>query len=131
MRLGSPSVGYETPGIQGETMNPPNVMEHRVSDVGMGRALSAPLPGLTLGELAERFGCSVQGDASARLTHVSTLEDADAQAITFISNAKYLPLLASTRAGAVILSPQHAAESPIPALIARNPYATYARVASV
>ena len=112
-------------------MNPANVIEHRVSDAGMGRTRSLPEAGVSLGELAERFGCSVQGNASTRLTHVSTLEEADAQAITFIANAKYLPLLESTHAGAVILSAQHAANSPIPALIARNPYATYARVASV
>jgi UDP-3-O-[3-hydroxymyristoyl] glucosamine N-acyltransferase len=112
-------------------MNPANVIEHRVSDAGMGRTRSLPEPGLSLGELAERFGCSVQGNPSTRLTHVSTLEEADAQAITFIANAKYLPLLESTHAGAVILSAQNAGNSPIPALVARNPYATYARVASV
>jgi UDP-3-O-[3-hydroxymyristoyl] glucosamine N-acyltransferase len=62
---------------------------------------------------------------------VSTLEEADPEAIVFVANPKYLPQLASTHAGAVILSAQHARESPIPALIARNPYATYARIASV
>jgi len=121
----------------------PNVIESQTSDGGFARAAArvsagvAPSSrkpkrsGLSLGELAERFDCTVQGDADIRLTHVSTLEDADAQAITFVANARYLPMLASTQAGAVILSPQYAGQSPIPALIARNPYATYARVASV
>lgn len=124
-------------------MNPPNVIEHRVSDGGRGRSAppvsasvadashDAPEPGFTLGELAERFGCTVQGDATIRLTHVSTLEDADPQALAFIANPKYLPLLASTHAGAVIVTAQHAGRSPIPALVARNPYAAYARIASV
>jgi UDP-3-O-[3-hydroxymyristoyl] glucosamine N-acyltransferase len=124
-------------------MNPPNAIEHRVSDGGMGRnaarssasvadsAREAPEPGFTLGELAECFGCIVQGDVTARLTHVSTLQDADAEAIVFIANPKYLPLLATTRAGAVIITAQNAGRSPVPALIARNPYATYARIASV
>jgi len=117
-------------------MNPPNLVERRTSDRGMGRAAthtsaSVTASGFSLAELAERFGCTVKGDSSVRLTHVSTLQNADSEAIAFIANAKYLPLLESTHAGAVVLSPQHAAESPIPALVARNPYATYARIASV
>jgi UDP-3-O-[3-hydroxymyristoyl] glucosamine N-acyltransferase len=86
---------------------------------------------MNLGELAVRFGCTVQGDGAVRVTHVATLEDADPEAISFIANPKFLPLLARTHAGAVIVSPQNAGKSPIPALVARNPYATYARVASV
>src|SRR5689334_23479350 len=110
-----------------------NVIERRMSDGGLGRTTNRKLvpEGFSLGELAARFDCSVRGDAAVRLTHVATLQGADRQAIAFVANPKYLPLLASTRAGAVILSAQHAKESPIPALIARNPYATYARVASV
>jgi UDP-3-O-[3-hydroxymyristoyl] glucosamine N-acyltransferase len=123
-------------------MNPSNLIEGRTSDGGLGRAAQhataepasarrKPPKGLSLGELAGRFGCTVQGDANVRVTHVSTLQDADEQAITFVANPKYLPDLADTHAGAVILSAQYAAQSPVPALIARNPYATYARVASV
>ncbi len=123
-------------------MNQSNVAERRVSDGGMGRSAARASaaavtnrrqvePGFSLGELAERFGCVVQGDPATRLTHVAALQDADPQAIAFVANPRYLPLLASTRAGAVILSAQNADKSPIPALIARNPYATYARIASV
>ena len=124
-------------------MNPPNAVERRMSDGGAARtavhvnasvAIAGRKPreaGFSLGELAERFDCKVQGDADVRVTHVSTLQDADDKAVVFIANPKYLPGLASTHAGAVILSAQYAPQSPIPALIARNPYATYARVASV
>ena len=117
------------------------MIESQVSGGSPGRAAphvnsgaanrKSPRLGFTLGELAERFGCLVQGDPDVLLTHVAALEDADEQAIGFISNPKYLPLLASTRAGAVILSAQNAAGCPIPVLIARNPYATYARVAAI
>jgi len=115
-------------------------VESRINDGALGRAaprvnLGAAATGrrtarlgYSLGELAERFGCTVKGDADVRLTHVASLQDADEEAIGFIANPKYLPLLESTRAGAVILSPQHAQHSQIPALIARNPYATYARI---
>ena len=90
-----------------------------------------PRLGYSLGELAQRFGCTVKGDPDVRLTHVAALQDADETAIGFISNPKYLALLESTQAGAVILSAQNAEKSRIPALIARNPYATYARIAAV
>lgn len=88
-------------------------------------------PGFSLGELAARFSCQIQGDPSVRVTHVATLEDANAQALAFIANPKYLHLLADTRAGAVIVSSGDATKCPMPALIARNPYAVYARVASL
>ena len=102
------------------------------ADAGAAGSSRKPVRlGFTLGELAERFGCTVRGDRDVRLTHVASLQDADEQAIAFVANPKYLPLLASTRAGAVILSAQNAEKSSIPALIARNPYATYARIASV
>jgi UDP-3-O-[3-hydroxymyristoyl] glucosamine N-acyltransferase len=88
-------------------------------------------PGFSLGELAARFGCQVQGDLGVRVTHVATLQDANAQALAFVANPKYLPLLAQTRAGAVIVSAENAAKCPMPALIARNPYSVYARIASL
>ena len=80
-------------------MNPPNLIERRVSDGGRGRPAAhagvvsavdkASGPGFSLGELAEQFGCTVQGNRGVRVTHVSTLQDADAEAIVFIANAKF------------------------------------------
>src|SRR5690348_14762886 len=121
----------------------PNAVERRMSDGGAGRTAvrrdtsaegtkrTLSREGMSLGELGARFDCAVRGDAAVRLTHVASLQDADDRAIAFVSNPRYLPLLASTHAGAVILSARDAEQSPVPALIARNPYATYARVASV
>ena len=104
----------------------------RRSSVATKRKKSPPaLSGFSLGELAARFGCTVRGDADARVTHVSTLQDADATAIAFVANPKYLRFLAETRAGAVIVPAEYADKCPMPALIARNPYATYARIAQL
>jgi UDP-3-O-[3-hydroxymyristoyl] glucosamine N-acyltransferase len=85
----------------------------------------------SLGELAVRFGCTLQGDPDVRVTHVATLERADSQALTFLANPRYRRFLPQTKAGAVVLEAKFAAEAPVAALIAKNPYATYARIATL
>lgn len=87
--------------------------------------------GITLGELAVRFGCVLQGDPAVRVTCVSGLHEATAEAVSFVANRKYRRYLAETHAGVVILEPQFAGECKVPALLAKNPYAVYARVATL
>lgn len=86
---------------------------------------------VSLGELAVRFGCSLQGDPDIRVAHVATLERADAQALAFLANPRYRRFLSQTKAGAVVLDAKLAAECPVAALIAKNPYAVYARIATL
>jgi UDP-3-O-[3-hydroxymyristoyl] glucosamine N-acyltransferase len=86
---------------------------------------------MTLGELAVRFGLVLRGDPDARVSHVGTLEGADASSVSFLANPKYRRYLRDTRAGAVVLDPRLADECPVPALLAKNPYAAYARIAAV
>jgi UDP-3-O-[3-hydroxymyristoyl] glucosamine N-acyltransferase len=87
--------------------------------------------GIALRELAERCGAELAGDGGLMIYRVATLEDADARSITFLSNARYRAQLASTRAGAVILAPRDAAATSLPKLLSKNPYAVYARVATI
>jgi UDP-3-O-[3-hydroxymyristoyl] glucosamine N-acyltransferase len=89
------------------------------------------VPGYSLGDLAARFECLMQGDPATRVTRVATLQEAGPDAVVFIMRAKYVPLLARSRAGAVIIAPEHAAKCTMPALITKNPYAVYARIASL
>jgi UDP-3-O-[3-hydroxymyristoyl] glucosamine N-acyltransferase len=86
---------------------------------------------VSLGELAVRFGCELRGDPEARVEHVASLANADATAITFLANPRYRPQLATTRAAAVVLKADAAADCPTHVLLAENPYATYARIAAV
>jgi UDP-3-O-[3-hydroxymyristoyl] glucosamine N-acyltransferase len=86
---------------------------------------------VSIGELAVRFGCELRGDPDIRVEHVATLANADSRALAFLANPHYRPQLAQTRAGAVVLSADYAGECPVPALVAQNPYATYARIAGV
>jgi UDP-3-O-[3-hydroxymyristoyl] glucosamine N-acyltransferase len=57
----------------------------------------------SLGEIAELIGGSVEGDEEALITGVSGIKDAKPGDITFLANPKYLPLLATTRASAIIV----------------------------
>ena len=86
---------------------------------------------IALGELAVRFGCELKGDPGARVDSVGTLQNAHPRAVTFLANPRYRRHLAQTRAGAVVLEPKLAAECPVAALIAADPYATYARIAAL
>jgi UDP-3-O-[3-hydroxymyristoyl] glucosamine N-acyltransferase len=86
---------------------------------------------VTLGELAVRFGCELRGDPGVCVEHVAPLAAADARAISFLGNPKYAQQLAGTLAAAVIVDGQSADKCPVPALVARNPHATFARVAAL
>jgi UDP-3-O-[3-hydroxymyristoyl] glucosamine N-acyltransferase len=86
---------------------------------------------LRLAELAVRFGCELQGDPDALIERVGTLQDATPGSLAFLSNPRYRRYLAATRATAVVLDATAAAGCPVAALVARNPYATYARIAQL
>src|SRR5262245_3002460 len=86
---------------------------------------------VTLGELAVRFGCELRGDPSTVIDSVGSLAQAGERSITFLANPKYASQLKETRAAAVILDAKSAPQSPVPVLVAANPHATYARVATL
>jgi len=85
----------------------------------------------TLGDLAVRFGCELRGDPAAIVDSVAALSQAGPRSVTFLANPKYVSQLGETRAGVVILDAKSAGKSPVPVLIAANPHATYARVATL
>ena len=85
---------------------------------------------ITLGDIASRFGCELHGDPELRVSHVATLQGADGESLSFLANAAYRSQLETTQAAAVIVSADDAAACPSAALVAANPYAVYARVAT-
>lgn len=86
---------------------------------------------VTLGELAVRFGCELRGDPAATVDSVAALSQAGPRALTFLANPKYVAQLKDTHAGVVVLDAKSAPSSPVPALVAANPHATFARIAAV
>jgi UDP-3-O-[3-hydroxymyristoyl] glucosamine N-acyltransferase len=86
---------------------------------------------LSLGELAVRFGCELRGDPDTHVERVAPLANADERSIAFLANPRYRAQLAATRAGAVVLNAASADECPTAVLLCDNPYATFARIATI
>jgi UDP-3-O-[3-hydroxymyristoyl] glucosamine N-acyltransferase len=85
----------------------------------------------SLAELADRFGLRCHGNADVRITGVGTLAGAGAGQLSFLSNGKYAAQLAGTHAGAVVVREENLAACPVPALVARDPYVAYAKIAAL
>jgi len=83
---------------------------------------------ITLGELAVRYGLELAGDPSQAIDGVAPLAAATAGKLSFCTGVKYRKQLAVTRATAVVLARELAAECPVAALISANPYASFARM---
>ena len=87
---------------------------------------------LTLGALAEQIGGKLEkGDPDRNIASVATLQHASTGDISFLANRAYRQYLPSTRAGAVILAPEHLPDCPVAAIVTDNPYAAYARAAAL
>lgn len=85
------------------------------------------MSGMTLGEIADRLGVECRGDRGRSIGGLSTLGSAKPDQLSFLANPRYAELLADTRAGAVILAPEHADQCPVDCLITAQPYVMYAR----
>lgn len=82
---------------------------------------------VTLDDLARLVGGRVAGDGRTVIRAVNGIKEAVAGEITFLANSKYAPLLATTRASAVIVA--DGTSAPIPSLAVRNPDLAFAKVA--
>ena len=78
---------------------------------------------VSLGDLAARFGCELLGDPDVVVAGLASLSSADEHSLSFLASAAFRPQLANTRAAAVILRAGDAADCPVAALIAEDPYA--------
>ncbi|MEZ5509125.1 MAG: UDP-3-O-(3-hydroxymyristoyl)glucosamine N-acyltransferase [Gammaproteobacteria bacterium] len=81
----------------------------------------------TLVQLAQALDVELKGDGAASVTGLSTLSAAQPGQISFLANPLYRAQLKDTRASAVILHPDLAAECPVACLVSTNPYLTFAK----
>lgn len=81
---------------------------------------------LTLGQLAEQLDVELRGDSEIRISSVAPLQDGQPGALSFLANSSYRRYLKTTRAAAVVLCEQDAANASVPVLVSENPYACYA-----
>ena len=88
-------------------------------------------PNMRLADLAARVGAKLEGDGDVLVSRIGTLERAGPGAIAFLANPKYRSLLDATQASAVIVAPEIAPATRLPKLVSRNPYVTFAKVATL
>lgn len=83
---------------------------------------------IALGDLAKHIGAQLVGDAEFTVTGINTVENASAQEVAFIARPEFLVQLPGSQAGALMLSPEHAAEADFNGhrLLVDNPYLAYA-----
>lgn len=90
----------------------------------------------TLADIAARVGGDVFGDGAILIQQVAPLVSAGQTEISFLSNPKYQKHLYETQASAVIISSAMAERLDLQSLnfallVVKDPYATYAKVASL
>jgi UDP-3-O-[3-hydroxymyristoyl] glucosamine N-acyltransferase len=90
-------------------------------------------PPLSLRALAERTGAELgdNTDPERLMRDVASLETAGQHDITFLDNLKYLPIFATTRAGAAFVQPAYAERAPkaLALLLTAAPYRAFALAA--
>jgi UDP-3-O-[3-hydroxymyristoyl] glucosamine N-acyltransferase len=84
---------------------------------------------LRLGDLVDSLGGELHGDRQAPVDGLAPLESAGPGELSFLSNPRYQPQLAASRAGCVIVGPamREAALARGAAIVADDPYLYFAR----
>ena len=80
---------------------------------------------MKLVDLAARLGCRLEGDGAIEIVRVCGLEEAGPGDVTFLANPRYAPLLATTRASAVIVA-DDVTTAPCATLRTSHPYLAFA-----
>jgi UDP-3-O-[3-hydroxymyristoyl] glucosamine N-acyltransferase len=86
---------------------------------------------LSLAEIAAQLGGVVLGDDQVFIHQVATLASAGEGEIAFLANMKYKSQLLTTSASAVIVPPAFSDALPLARIVTPNPYAYYARLATL
>ncbi|AUH01786.1 UDP-3-O-(3-hydroxymyristoyl)glucosamine N-acyltransferase [Pectobacteriaceae bacterium CE70] len=86
---------------------------------------------IRLDALAQQLDAQLHGDGDIVITAVASMHSALAGQITFLSDSRYREQLADTQASAVVLTEADLPYCKIPALVVKNPYLTYARMAQL
>jgi UDP-3-O-[3-hydroxymyristoyl] glucosamine N-acyltransferase len=94
-----------------------------------------PVRDLTLGEVADLAGAELRDGTSRerRISNIAPLDRAGPDDLTFLDNAKYSEQLASTRAGACLMTPRFEKDAPagLAVLSTPQPYRAFVAVARV
>ncbi|WP_126944091.1 UDP-3-O-(3-hydroxymyristoyl)glucosamine N-acyltransferase [Xanthomonas sp. BRIP62409] len=86
---------------------------------------------LTASAIAEQFGLTVIGDGAIEVSGVATLAHAGAGQLSFLSNPRYRPQLGRSQAAVVVLRSDDAQDARGTALVAKDPYTAFAKIAAL
>lgn len=82
------------------------------------------------GELARVLEAELHGAPEVEITGVAGIEDAEPGQITFVANAKYAAMARTTRASAILVTPDFP-DVPAVTLRLKNPYLAFARAVEI
>jgi UDP-3-O-[3-hydroxymyristoyl] glucosamine N-acyltransferase len=87
---------------------------------------------MKLQQLAQELGCRLEGNGETEIRRVAGIDRAEAGDLTFLANRKYLPLLKTTRASAVLVEDgvdlvREGERGKLAALRTKNPYLAFAQ----
>jgi UDP-3-O-[3-hydroxymyristoyl] glucosamine N-acyltransferase len=85
----------------------------------------------TLADLARRFALDLRGDGGVRIDGVASLATARQTQLGFLANPRYRGELKTTRAAAIVLRADEAQHFPRAALVAKDPYVAFAKIAAL
>ena len=88
-------------------------------------------PTYRLDELSSQFGLELRGAGDTRIEGVATLSRAGPGELAFLANPAYRRELATSSAAAIVMRPADTDAWPGPALLTKDPYVSFARIASL
>ena len=88
-------------------------------------------PRFSAAALAERFGLALRGDGDRRIDGVATLARAGASQLAFLANPRYRSQLIGCSAGLVVMREDDIEGYAGDALIAKDPYSAFAKMAAL
>ena len=83
---------------------------------------------LTLAQLAELVGGSLEGPADRVVSGINGIDKAGPSELSFLANPKYAPALAACQAGVVLVSPGQETPEGLAVIRVDDPYLAFARV---
>ena len=89
------------------------------------------MPSIRLADLAQQLDAELHGDGDIVITGVASMQSAQPGHITFMVNPKYREHLGLCQASAVVMTQDDLPFAKSAALVVKNPYLTYARMAQI
>jgi UDP-3-O-[3-hydroxymyristoyl] glucosamine N-acyltransferase len=86
---------------------------------------------IRLADLAQQLDAELHGDGDIVITGVASMQTAQAGEVTFIVNPRYREQLTTCQASAVVMTEADLPHAKSAALVVKNPYLTYARMAQI